>query len=83
MKKIFDVTGERNDITKLKISRKKAEEMGMEFGPGLDNEYFRHIYTTNSGNTIKKNERRRENDDSGRNTRKRSQMTGIFMSEVV
>jgi len=38
-----------NDIERY--SEKKADEMGMEFKKeGTDNEYFRHVYTFNSGN---------------------------------
>jgi heterodisulfide reductase subunit C1 len=32
-----------------KFSKKKAEEMNMVLDEGIDNEYFRHIYKTNSG----------------------------------
>jgi heterodisulfide reductase subunit C1 len=50
LKKIFDVTGGTERYDKIEeYSRKKAEEMGIGFGPGLDNDYLRHIYTTNSG----------------------------------
>jgi heterodisulfide reductase subunit C len=50
LKKIFDITGGTERYNKIEdFSRKKAEEMGIEFGPGLDNDYIRHIYTTNSG----------------------------------
>lgn len=49
LKKIFDVTGGTERFNKIEeLSRKKAEEMGMQFDESLDNEYFRHIYTVNS-----------------------------------
>lgn len=49
LKKIFDVTGGTERFNRIEeLSRKKAEEMGMDFDESLDNEYFRHIYTVNS-----------------------------------
>lgn len=49
IRKIFEVTGGKDRFNKIEdFSRKKAEELGIEFGEGLDNEYFRHIYKTNS-----------------------------------
>jgi len=49
LKKIFDVTGGTERFRKIEeYSRKKADEMGLKFGDGDDNEYFRHIYTTNN-----------------------------------
>jgi heterodisulfide reductase subunit C len=49
LKKIFDVTGGTARYDKIEeLSRKKAEEMGMQFDDTLNNEYFRHIYTVNS-----------------------------------
>jgi heterodisulfide reductase subunit C1 len=51
LRKIFDVTGGTERFNKIEeLSRKKAEEMGMEFDGTLQNEYFRHIYTVNSKN---------------------------------
>jgi len=49
LKKIFDVTGGTERFRKIEeYSRKKADEMGLKFGDGDDNEYFMHIYTTNN-----------------------------------
>lgn len=49
LKKIFDVTGGTERFQKIEeLSKRKAEEMGMQFDDTLDNEYFKHIYTTNS-----------------------------------
>jgi len=46
--RIFDETGAAERFRKIEEhSRRKAEEMGMTLGEGLDNEYFRHIYTAN------------------------------------
>lgn len=45
LKSIFDVTGGTERYQKIEeASKKKAEAMGMS-----DEEYFKHIYTTNSG----------------------------------
>ena len=49
LKKIFDVTGGTERFQKIEaLSKRKAEEMGMQFDETMTNEYFRHIYTTNS-----------------------------------
>ncbi len=49
IRKIFEVTGGNDRFEKIEnFSRKKAEEMGLKFGEGLDNEYFEHIYTQNN-----------------------------------
>lgn len=49
IRKIFDVTGGTERFNKIeKFSEKKAEELGLAFGEGIDNEYFGHIYTHNS-----------------------------------
>lgn len=49
LKKIFDVTGGTERYNKIEeLSRKKAEEMGMQFDDTLENEYFRHICTVNN-----------------------------------
>lgn len=49
LKKIFDVTGGTERFRKIEeYSQKKADEMGLKFGAGDDNEYFRHIYTANN-----------------------------------
>ena len=46
IRKIFEVTGGLKGLKRLKnISKKKAEEMNLELDEGIDNEYFRHIYT--------------------------------------
>jgi heterodisulfide reductase subunit C1 len=46
VKRIFDETGATERYRKIEeFSRKKAEEMGLDFDDGMDNEYFRHIYT--------------------------------------
>jgi heterodisulfide reductase subunit C1 len=47
--RIFEVTGGMDRFEKLeKFSKAKADEMGIEFGEGMDNDYFRQIYTTNN-----------------------------------
>jgi heterodisulfide reductase subunit C1 len=49
LRKIFEVTGGIERFEKIeKFSQKKAAEMDLEFGDGLDNEYFNHIYTHNN-----------------------------------
>lgn len=50
--KIFEVSGGYNLYNDIeRFSEKKADEMGFEFKKeGTDNEYFRHVYTFNSGN---------------------------------
>ena len=48
--RIFDVTGatERFEVIERE-SKKKAEEMGMDLsGDGLDNDYCRHVFSTNN-----------------------------------
>jgi heterodisulfide reductase subunit C len=49
LQKIFDITGgtERYECIET-FSKLKADEMGLEFGQGIDSEYFRFIYTTNN-----------------------------------
>lgn len=50
LKKIFDVTGGTERFEKLEeFSRKKAEEMGIEFSHGQKSEYYLHVYNQNSG----------------------------------
>jgi heterodisulfide reductase subunit C1 len=50
LKKIFEVTGGLERYEKIEYySRKKAEEMDLDLGEGIDNEYVRHIYSTNNG----------------------------------
>jgi len=49
IRKIFDETGATARFNKIEeYSKKKAAEMNLEFGDGLDNEYFHHISTHNS-----------------------------------
>ncbi|HAN18263.1 MAG: hypothetical protein A2X13_04835 [Bacteroidetes bacterium GWC2_33_15] len=50
--KIFEVTGGYKLYGEIEnYSEKKAGEMGLEFKKeGIDNEYFRHVYTCNSDN---------------------------------
>ena len=49
LRKIFEITGGNERFEKIEdCSRKKAEEMGIEFGEGLDNDYFRYIYSHNN-----------------------------------
>lgn len=46
--KIFEATGGMKRFDKIeKYSKKKAEELGEEFGDGIDNEYFINIFTKN------------------------------------
>ena len=48
-RKIFEVTGGMARYNKIEeFSKKKAEELNMHLDEGIDNEYFRHIYKTNS-----------------------------------
>ncbi len=49
IRKIFDLTGATARFNKIEeYSKKKAEELDLEFGDGLDNEYFKHIYSHNN-----------------------------------
>jgi len=49
VRKIFEVTGGNARFEKIeKFSKQKAEELGIPFGDGLDNEYFAHIYSHNN-----------------------------------
>ncbi|MCX6250494.1 MAG: 4Fe-4S dicluster domain-containing protein [Bacteroidetes bacterium] len=49
LKRIFDETGGTERFRKIEeYSKAKAGEMGISFGEGLDNDYIKHIYTTNS-----------------------------------
>lgn len=46
---IFEVTGGMERYRRIEeFSKQKAEEMNIEFGEGMDNEYFRTIYITNN-----------------------------------
>jgi heterodisulfide reductase subunit C len=50
IREIFNVTGGTKRFENIEeFSRKKAEELNMELNEGIDNEYFRYIYKTNSG----------------------------------
>ncbi|MDO9339518.1 MAG: 4Fe-4S dicluster domain-containing protein [Bacteroidales bacterium] len=50
LRKIFEVTGGMKRFENIEeFSKKKAEELNMTLDEGIDNEYFRHIYKTNSG----------------------------------
>lgn len=49
LKRIFDVTGGTARFERLEeFSRKKAEEMGMEFSPGQHGAYYLHVYNYNN-----------------------------------
>jgi len=49
IRRIFEVTGGMERFAKIEdFSKKKAEEMGLQFGEGADNDYFRNIFTTNN-----------------------------------
>ncbi|MGD0710189.1 MAG: 4Fe-4S dicluster domain-containing protein [Bacteroidales bacterium] len=49
VRKIFEVTGGNARFEKIeKFSKQKAEELGLVFGNGIDNEYFSHIYSHNN-----------------------------------
>ena len=49
---IFEITGGNQLFQHIEAySEAKAKEMQLEFKPeGIDNEYFRHVYTANSNN---------------------------------
>jgi heterodisulfide reductase subunit C1 len=49
IRRIFEVTGGMERYEKIEeFSKKKAIEMNMKLDDGIDNEYFRHIYTTDN-----------------------------------
>jgi heterodisulfide reductase subunit C1 len=49
IRKIFAVTGGMERYEKIEYySKLKAEELKLQLDEGIDNEYFRHIYSTNS-----------------------------------
>ena len=49
IRKIFEVTGGLERFEQIEeFSKKKADEMGLKIDETNNNEYFRHIYTTNS-----------------------------------
>ncbi len=55
LRKIFEITGGTERYDKIEsFSKKKADEMGLDFDETLDNEYFRTIYKSNSGNHSRK-----------------------------
>ncbi|HTX88454.1 MAG TPA: 4Fe-4S dicluster domain-containing protein [Bacteroidales bacterium] len=57
LRKIFDVTGATGRFNKIEeFSEKKAGEMGLELGPGMDNEYIRHIYTAQAPEHTRRDE---------------------------
>jgi heterodisulfide reductase subunit C len=50
IREIFRVTGGTKRFENIeKFSKQKAEELNMTLNDGIENEYFRHIYKTNSG----------------------------------
>jgi len=50
LKKIFDVTGGTEFFENIEThSKRKAEEMGLQFDETNDCEYFQHVYFTNNG----------------------------------
>ena len=55
IRKIFEVTGGKERFEKIEnFSKQKAKELGLEFGAGMDNEYFKTIYTANNNkHTVK------------------------------
>lgn len=57
IRKIFEVTGATARFEKIEhFSKIKAEEAGMALDESTDNEYFNHIYTTNSSHHTRSNE---------------------------
>ncbi len=49
IRRIFDETGGTERFRRIEsFSQVKAGEMGIGFGEGTDNDYFRHIYTANN-----------------------------------
>jgi heterodisulfide reductase subunit C len=50
IREIFKVTGGTKRFDDIeKYSKEKAEELNLKLDDGIDNEYFRYIYKTNSG----------------------------------
>jgi heterodisulfide reductase subunit C len=50
IRKIFEVTGGKERFDKIEdFSKAKAEELNLKLDAGIDNEYFKHIYTFNNG----------------------------------
>jgi heterodisulfide reductase subunit C len=57
LQKIFEVTGGTERFEKIEhYSAMKADEMGLALEDGLDNDYIRFIYTTNSGKHTREDE---------------------------
>jgi heterodisulfide reductase subunit C len=49
IRKIFEVTGGMSRYEKIEeFSKKKAEELNLKLDNGIDNEYFKYIYTTDN-----------------------------------
>jgi len=49
IRKIFDITGGTERYENIeKFSKLKAQELNLELKDGIDNEYFRHIYSNNN-----------------------------------
>ncbi len=57
IQKIFDITGGTARYEQIEsYSKEKAREMNMELNDTMDNEYIRHIFTTDSGKHTRKHE---------------------------
>ena len=57
IRKIFEVTAGIERFEKIEaFSKKKAEELGIPFDEGMNNEYIQQIYTTNSGSHTRSHE---------------------------
>lgn len=49
LRRIFDVTGGTERFNRIEeFSEIKARELGLKFGEGTENEYFRHVYSSNN-----------------------------------
>lgn len=49
IRKIFEITGGMDRFEKIEeFSKLKAIEMGLELGEGIENEYFRRVFTDNN-----------------------------------
>jgi heterodisulfide reductase subunit C len=49
LRRIFDVTGGTERFNRIEeFSEIKARELGLAFGEGTENEYFRHVYSYNN-----------------------------------
>ena len=49
IRQIFEITGGNERYEKIEaFSKLKAEEMNLQFGDGIDNEYFQYIYSHNN-----------------------------------